>query len=69
LIRRAGALGLGDSIVNLQNGILSAVTAVSVYILSLHDREGFHDVVRIVRVDAVKVKEGSIQFGTELNAT
>src|SRR6266568_5646321 len=64
LVRLAGPYGLGHRVVDLQDQLLGAKRAVALYILAFDDREGFHDVVRVLPLNAVQVEVSRIQLGT-----
>ncbi len=63
--RLVGLAGLDrplHGVVEFQDRELGAIIVVLLDVLLLDDREGFHDVVRVIAVDAVEVEEGGVQL-------
>src|SRR5882724_11076819 len=56
LVGGTSALDLSHCVVDLQDGFLGAVGAVSGYVFAFYYGEGFHDVVDVVAGDVVEVE-------------
>ncbi|ASC74167.1 hypothetical protein XM38_051420 [Halomicronema hongdechloris C2206] len=65
LVGLAAGDGSGHGVVDLADGVFGAVVAVGFFVFAFDDREGFHDVVNVVALDAVEMEVGGVEFAAE----
>lgn len=65
LVRLAASYGSSHGVVDLEDGVFSAVVTVGFFVFAFDYGEGIHDVVYVVTLDAVEVEVGGIEFTAE----